>query len=107
MYKVYRDPEGKTVQLGITTTDQPQQQQQQQPRNTFQYSEDTYKLQIQKLNGEVAMLRKRVIVYILLSMLHVCSIRGFAYRIAGKFGGILIWRFANSQRLADFNLVKA
>ena len=30
-----------------------------------------------------------------------------ACHIAGKFGGILIWCFANSQGLADFNLVKA
>ena len=29
------------------------------------------------------------------------------YRIAGKFSGTIIWRFANSQRLADFNLVEA
>ena len=56
MYKVYRDPKGKTVQIGVTTTDQPQQP----PRMTFQCSEEIYKSQIQKLNGEVAMLRKRV-----------------------------------------------
>jgi len=55
MYKVYCDPEGKSVQIGITSSDQ-------QPRNTFQCSEETYKLQIQKLNEEVAMLRKRVII---------------------------------------------
>ena len=54
MYKVYRDPEGKNVNLGISTGDQ-------QQRSTFQCSEETYKLQIQKLNGEVATLRKRVI----------------------------------------------
>ena len=74
MYKVYRDPEGKNVQLGITTTDQPQQQQQ-QPRMSFQCSEEVYKSQIQKLNGEVAMLRKRVnyhcCVYVLLGILHI------------------------------------
>ena len=54
MYKVYHDPEGKNVNLGVSTGDQ-------QQRSTFQCNEETYKLQIQKLNGEVAMLRKRVI----------------------------------------------
>ena len=55
MYKVYRDPKGENVNLGINTSDQ-------QQRSTFQCNEDTYKLQIQKLNGEVAVLRKRVII---------------------------------------------
>ena len=77
MYKVYRDPKGKNVQLGITTTDQ-QQQQQQQPRTSFHYSEDVYKSQIQKLNGEVAMLRKRVNNKFIKCFEYVCSIRGFA-----------------------------
>lgn len=57
MYKVYRDPEGKTVQIVISTNDQ-------QRRSTFQYNEDVYKSQIQKLNEEVAMLRKKVIMKI-------------------------------------------
>ena len=37
----------------------------------------------------------------------IISVHITVYRIASKFGGILIWHFANSQRLADFNLVKA
>ena len=53
MYKVYRDPEGKSVEIGFSTTDH--------RRSTFQCGEDVYKLQIQKLNEEVIMLRKRVI----------------------------------------------
>ena len=60
MYKVYRDPEGKTVQINVTSTDH-QRQPQPQPRASFQYSEDVYRLQIQKLNGEISTLRQRVI----------------------------------------------
>ena len=60
MYKVYRDPEGETVQINVTSTDH-QPQAQPQPRVSFQYSEDVYRLQIQKLNGEISTLRQRVI----------------------------------------------
>ena len=55
MYKVYRDPEGNSVEIRIVSTDQHQQ-----PKNSFQYSEEIYKSQIQKLNGEVVMLQKKV-----------------------------------------------
>ena len=61
MYKVYRDPEGKTVEINVTTTTDHQAQAQPQPRASFQYSEDVYRLQIQKLNGEISILRQRVI----------------------------------------------
>ena len=48
MYKVYRDPEGKSV----TTT--------QQATYTFQCSEDTYKEQIEKLREENIFLKNKV-----------------------------------------------
>ena len=53
MYKVYRDPEGNSVEIGMTIPDQ-------QTRNSFQFDEEVYKSHIQKLNREVTMLQKKV-----------------------------------------------
>ena len=55
MYKVYHDPEGNSIEIKITTSDQHKEH-----INSFQVSEEVYKSHIQKLNGEVAMLRKKV-----------------------------------------------
>ena len=49
MYKVYRDPEGKTV---LPT--------QQSTTFTFQWSEDKYKEQIEKFREEIVYLKKKV-----------------------------------------------
>ena len=53
MYAVYRNPEGKNVKTEIATSDQ-------QPKSGSQCSEEVYKSQIEKLNGEIAMLKKKV-----------------------------------------------
>ena len=52
MYKVYRDPEGKSVMM--------KSQQSMTANYTFQFSEDTYKEKIEKLREENSYLKNKV-----------------------------------------------
>ena len=66
MYEAYNDPEGKNIEIEITISDQ-------QPRSTFQCSEEVYKSHIQKLNEEIAILKKKVTINcLLISQAVVC-----------------------------------
>ena len=76
MYKVYRDPEGKNV---MPT--------QQSANFTFQCSEDKYKEQIEKLREENVILKKKVRVWFVNSIVMHMPI----YCIAGNVGSIIWW----------------